>query len=66
MAKIWEPLNIEVYKSWCEAIQEEASDDLNDWEISFIESIYQRLNKNQNLTENQDKKLEDIYAAKTK
>ena len=36
---MWKQLDREVYKSWVEAIINEASDKLSDWENSFIESI---------------------------
>lgn len=66
MAEMWKPLSIEDYLGWIEAIVDEASDDLSDWESTFIESLNQRLNNNQNLTELQAKKLESIYSEKTK
>lgn len=66
MAQIWKPLDISVYKAWVETIVTEASDDLNSWETSFIESISTRLNSGRNLTELQAEKLESIYAEKTK
>jgi len=65
MTKIWKPLDIETYKSWVNIILSEVSDDLNDWETKFIESISERLARNQQLTEFQAVKLESIYAEKT-
>ena len=66
MKKDWNPLDIKVYKSWVEAILDEASDELNDWESEFVESIAKRLESHKNLTEGQAIKLESIYAIKTK
>ena len=64
MSKIWEPREISTYISWVEAVLE-TSEELTEWEDTFIESIYIRLLKDQNLTENQANKLENIYAEKT-
>lgn len=66
MAKIWEPQPIEVYKDWVESILSEASDELSDWESSFVENIGKRLDYGNNLTQLQAEKLESIYANKTK
>lgn len=65
MAKIWTPQPIEVYKSWVDAIASEASDDLNDWEATFIGGLDIRLTMGRNLTESQAEKLEQIYAKYT-
>lgn len=61
----WEPLDISVYKSWIEAIKDEASETLNDWESNFIDSIDERLSNGRNLTEGQATKLESIYSDNT-
>lgn len=66
MSEIWKPLDIGTYLDWCEAIINEASDELNSWETSFVENIYLQLNQGNNLTERQATKLEKIYAEKTK
>lgn len=66
MAEIWKPLSIETYQSWHKAIVDEASDELNDWESSFIESIGTRLAYGNNLSESQARNLERIYSEKTK
>lgn len=66
MSEIWKPLTIETYKSWCQAILEEASDNLNSWENIFIYDIEVRLASNRNLTQGQAEKLESIYAEKTR
>jgi hypothetical protein len=67
MAKIWEPLEMSVYQGWIKAIIEEASDDLSDWESSFVASLEERMSKyGRNLTEPQAVKLEQIYAEKTR
>ncbi len=66
MARIWEPQPITVYQSWLEAIFDEASDNLNDWENSFIDSISNQLISGRNLTQPQAEKLEQIYTKHTK
>ena len=66
MSKIWEPQDFNTYKYWVTSILTEASDELSDWEASFVDSISERLEQNRNLTEAQAEKLESIYAAKTK
>lgn len=66
MARIWEPQPIQVYQKWIEDILTEASDNLNDWETTFVASIQMRLDTGRNLTQNQAEKLETIYAEKTK
>lgn len=66
MAAIWKPQSIDVYKNWAETIIDEASDDLNSWETTFVNSIYERLQSGKNLSEAQANKLEHIYAEKTK
>jgi hypothetical protein len=66
MSLQWQPKPIEVYIEWCRMLYEEASDDLNSWEIGFVESVYGRLVNGNNLTELQAEKLEKIYSEKTK
>jgi hypothetical protein len=66
MASTRYPLDIEVYRSWVDAILSEASDELTDWEINFIESIDQRLRGGRIPSEKQAPILERIYAEKTK
>jgi hypothetical protein len=66
MAKIWKPLDIGTYLDWAEIIIDEASDNLTDWEISFVDSIHGKLLTGQQLTEAQANRLEKIYAEKTK
>lgn len=66
MSKVWEPQHIDVYRDWVKAILEEASNELTDWENSFIASIEERLNKyNRNLSQAQAEALERIYTNKT-
>jgi hypothetical protein len=65
MARIWQPQSIDVYLSWVEAIEEEASDKLSEWELGFIESVHNRLLSKINLTEKQESILERIYVEKT-
>lgn len=64
MSEIWKPQPREVYQAWIDTILTEASDDLNDWELKFIESIQKHLYY-ADLTEMQAEKLEDIYVEKT-
>jgi hypothetical protein len=61
---LWKPLPIETYKHWVDAILEEASEDLNEWQSGFIASIKDRLDKNITLTERQAIALESIYVDK--
>ena len=65
MAKIWQPQPREVLLSWIEAIINEASDQLNDWETKFIEDMHVRILGGGSLTQPQEEKLESIYADKT-
>lgn len=65
MAPIWKPTDPEVLKSWVEAIETEASERLNSWEINFVESISSQLRAGRILSEKQEKILERIYAEKT-
>jgi hypothetical protein len=66
MSRIWQSQPREVLQSLIDAIQEEASDDLNDWETHFIADIAIRIANGWSITENQERKLESIYAEKTK
>lgn len=66
MAPIWKPQPMEILKTWIETIKDEASDELSDWEEQFISNMEYRVNRGQPLTESQEKKLEEIYAQKTK
>ena len=65
MAKVWQPQTKEVLLSWIEAIINEASDELNDWETGFIEDMHVRILSGWSLTQTQEEKLESIYADKT-
>jgi hypothetical protein len=66
MAKMWTPKPIDLLLSWVEAIIEEASDELSDWESTFVTDIEARLRQGRSLTERQEEILERIYAEKTK
>lgn len=66
MAPIWKPKGRETWTNWIDAIENEASDELSDWEIGFLDSVASRINKGIDLTQDQEKKLEQIYADKTK
>lgn len=66
MAKMWEPKSKVLLQQWIDDIVEESSDNLSDWENSFIESIQIQLNNRGQLSERQEEILERIYAEKTK
>ena len=59
MAKIGQPRDPEILKHWIDVITDEASDDLNSWETSFMASIQIYLWQGQ-LTEPQEDNLESI------
>lgn len=65
MAPIWKPKSKEVLQSWIDAIKDEASDSLTDWETDFIDSIENQLEARSHLSEKQEEILERIYAQKT-
>lgn len=65
MAAMWRPHPVEVYADWIETIIQEASDELNDWEINFIDDMRLRTDNGIQLTQGQAEKLEQIYADKT-
>ncbi len=62
----WKPQDRDVVNHWVNTILDEASDDLTPWELKFISDIQIGLAKQWQLTEAQEKKLEQIYADKTK
>jgi len=64
MPLIWKPKDKEILQHWIDVILDEASDELDDWESSFLESIQNRLHYN-TLTEAQESKLEDLYVKHT-
>ena len=65
MPPIWKPRDKEILQNWIDTIIDESSDELNDWENSFIENINQRLVVYGQLTELQEEKLESIYVKHT-
>jgi len=65
MSEMWKPEPNSVYQDWINTIQEESSDALNDWEISFIANVEQRILSGWYLTEAQAVKLEQIYVRHT-
>ncbi len=65
MAEMWKPKSPEVLKQWINDVVEEASDRLSAWEMKFIADMEVRVTNGQPLTEQQEKKLEEIYADKT-
>jgi hypothetical protein len=66
MAKMWTPKPQELLQQWIDDILEEASDNLSDWESSFVDSVHSQLNRKGQLSERQEEILEKIYAEKTK
>jgi len=62
MAEQWKSQSPKVHREWLDTIIKEASDKLNDWETTFIESIERQLDRRTPLTQAQEEKLEDIYA----
>jgi hypothetical protein len=65
MAEMWKPKDPTLLRSWLDAILDEASDELNDWETKFISDMEKRLDLNLRLSQAQEEKLEQIYAGKT-
>lgn len=63
---MWKPQSIDVYRDWLTALAEEASDNLSDWETTFLDSIGLRLLDGKDLTQRQAEILERIYTEKTK
>ena len=66
MAEMWKPYDKSTYESWIDAIENEVSDELSDWEIGFVENIKLNLGFNNELSRAQSEKLESIYAKYTK
>lgn len=66
MAKVWKPESIETYQQWVNDILGEASEELTQWESTFIGDMQIRLAQRWILTQGQAEKLEDIYARYTK
>ena len=65
MSEMWKPQPIEVYRSWVDAITSEASEELNDWEINFVNDMDEKLSGLRQLTQSQAEKLESIYVEYT-
>ena len=65
MAEMFKPQSKEVIQSWIDALLDEASDELTDWESKFIADMQIAILAWGKLTEAQQDKLESIYAAKT-
>jgi hypothetical protein len=66
MAEMWKPQPLQVYRDWINDIMLQASDNLSDWENSFIANITMRLDNLYALSEGQAEKLEQIYVKHTK
>ncbi len=65
MPPVWKPRDNDTLKVWLEAIVNEASEQLNDWEMTFIENIGVKVLSGWTLTQAQEEKLESIYAKYT-
>jgi len=65
MSKLWQPQDRDVINHWINTILDEASDDLNPWELKFISDMEIRLANGWSWTQAQEEKLEQIYASKT-
>lgn len=65
MPPIWKSRDKEILQHWIDVITDEASDDLNSWETSFMASIQIHMGYSRPLTESQEEKLEDIYVKHT-
>jgi len=65
MAEMWKPKDPKLLRSWLDAIIDEASDELNDWEKNFIDNMERTMNEGWTLSRSQEEKLEQIYARKT-
>ena len=66
MSLIWRPYDKETYRTWLDAIIDEASDELTDWESKFINNMQVQLSFNSNFSRNQSEMIERIYAKYTK
>jgi hypothetical protein len=63
---MWHPYDAQTYELWLDAIVDEASDQLNDWESKFINDMQNQLRFNSNFTRNQSDMIEKIYTKYTK
>jgi len=52
---------VQHYKKLCKEIKEVQREVLNEWEISFVQTIHCRVKNGLDLTERQIDKLEEIY-----
>ena len=66
MAEMWKPQSLDVYHQWIQDIVLQSSDNLNDWENSFIANMNMRIDKGMELTQPMAEKLEQIYLKHTK
>lgn len=62
MSQQWKSQTPKVHREWLDTVITEASDKLNDWETTFIESIERQLDKRIPLSQSQEEKLESIYS----
>lgn len=65
MSEMWKPKDPSLLRSWLVAIIDEAQDELSTWELKFIADMETLLDREQRLSEAQEKKLEQIYAQRT-
>ena len=64
MSLVWQPRDRDVLQHWIDVILDESSDELNDWESSFLDNVQATLHYG-TLTEKQEDKLENLYVKHT-
>lgn len=62
----WRPYDESTYRMWLDAIVDEASDELTDWESKFINDIRVQIDFNSNFSRAQSDQIERIYTKYTK
>lgn len=66
MPLMWRPYDESTYRMWLDAIVDEASDELTDWESKFINDMRVQIDFNANFSRAQSDQIERIYAKYTK
>lgn len=66
MPLMWRPYDESTYRMWLDAIVDEASDELTDWEAKFINDMRIQIDFNSNFSRAQSDQIERIYAKYTK
>lgn len=65
MAPVWKPRDTKILRDWIQTILFEASDVLTEWEVKFLNDMENIMDLGGRLSQGQEEKLEQIYAAKT-